>query len=45
VVWLPEYLLMPFIFSRDTTLDWAAMRLDSFASKVLMAAMDAVQNH
>jgi hypothetical protein len=43
VVWLPEYLLMPFIFSCDTTLDWAAMRLDSFASKVLLDAMDAVQ--
>lgn len=42
VVWLPEYLLMPFIFSHDTTLDWAAMRLDSFASKVLLAAVTSL---
>lgn len=45
VVWLPEYLLMPFLFSHDTTLDWSAMRLDSFASMVLLVALDAVQNY
>lgn len=43
VVWLPEYLLMPFLFSRDTTLDWADMRLDSFGTNVLLEAMDALQ--
>lgn len=42
VVWLPEYLLMPFLFSHDTTLDWQAMRLDSFASKVLLSALTSL---
>ena len=39
VVWLSEYLLMPFVWSEDTTLDWNAMRLDSFAAEILMDAM------
>lgn len=39
VIWLSEYLLMPFVWSEDTTLDWNAMRLDSFAAEILMDAM------
>ena len=39
VVWLSEYLLMPFVWSEDTTLDWNAMRFDSFAAEILMDAM------
>ncbi|MBP8801795.1 MAG: hypothetical protein KBI41_09695 [Kiritimatiellae bacterium] len=39
VVWIPEYLLMPFIFSDDTTANWSAMRLDSFASRFFFYAL------
>ncbi len=41
VCWMPEYLFLPFLFSADSTVDWQDMRLDSFASKVLL---DAVAN-
>jgi hypothetical protein len=36
VFWLSEYLLMPFLFSDDTVLDWGEMRLDSTASKLVL---------
>jgi hypothetical protein len=39
VVWIPEYLLMPFIFSDDTTANWSAMRLDSFAFRFFFHAL------
>lgn len=39
VTWLPEYLLLPFLFSADTSVDWADMRLDTFASRVGLAAI------
>jgi len=42
VVWLPEYLLMPFVWSDDTSADWAEMRLDSFASKVLLDVVESM---
>lgn len=32
-------IFMPFVWSEDTTLDWNAMRLDSFAAEILMDAM------
>ena len=35
VVWLPVYLLSPFLFSDDTALDFGALTLDSFGEKVL----------
>ena len=38
VIWLPEYLFLPFLFSSDKTVDWADMRLDTFASRVGLAA-------
>ncbi len=40
VCWMPEYLFLPFLFSSDRTVNWADMRLDSFASKVLLDAME-----
>ena len=40
VVWLSEYLLMPFVWSDDTSANWAEMRLDSFASKILLDAVE-----
>lgn len=39
VTWLPVYMLSPFLFCEDTKLDFGALRLDSFASKVLDRAM------
>ena len=36
VTWLPVYLLSPFLFCEETKLDFGALRLDSFAEKVLM---------
>lgn len=42
VCWMPEYFFLPFLFSQDRTVDWADMRLDSFASKVLLDAMDVL---
>lgn len=38
-VWLSEYLLMPFIWSDDTALNWREMRLDPFGAKLLMEAV------
>lgn len=40
VTWLPAYLLMPFVFSDDTTADWAALRLDSFAAPFFLSALE-----
>ena len=37
VTWVPVYLLMPFLYSPDTALNWSDMRLDSFASSFLMS--------
>lgn len=42
VVWLSEYLLMPFVWSDDTSANWEEMRLDSFASKVLLDAVESL---
>lgn len=39
VTWLPEYLFLPFLFSADKTVNWADMRLDTFASRVARAAV------
>lgn len=45
VTWVPAYLLMPFLYSSDTTLNWADMRLDSFASDFLISqVMGCVEN-
>lgn len=35
-VWIPEYLILPLLFSDETTLRWTDMRLDSFGEKVLL---------
>lgn len=40
VCWMPEYLFLPFLFSRDGTVDWTDMRLDSFGAKVLLDAVE-----
>ena len=37
VTWLPVYILSPFLFSEDNALDFGALRLDSFAEKVLLS--------
>ena len=39
VVWLPEYLFLPFLFSSEKTVNWADMRLDSFGARVGQAAL------
>lgn len=39
VTWLPIYMLSPFLFSEDTSLDFGALRLDSFAERVLLNEM------
>ena len=36
VVWLSQYLLMPFVFSDATTANWAHLRLDAFGARVLL---------
>lgn len=36
VTWIPVYLLSPFLFSDMTSLDFGALRLDSFAEKLLL---------
>lgn len=41
-VWLPQYLLMPFLFTGETTADWAAQRLDAFGKRVLAEAMERI---
>ena len=30
---------MPFLFSHDTTTNWAELRLDAFASRLLLVVM------
>lgn len=40
VTWLPVYMLSPFLFSEDTSLDFGALRLDSFAESVLMQEIE-----
>lgn len=40
VTWLPVYLLSPFLFSDVTALDFGALRLDPFAEKVLLSAVE-----
>ena len=37
VTWLPIYMLSPFLFSENRALDFGALRLDSFAERVLLA--------
>ena len=38
VVWLPQYLLMPYLFQeKQPSLDFAALTLDPFAEKVLLS--------
>lgn len=39
VTWLPVYLLSPFLFANETTLDFGALKLDSFARKVFLLAI------
>ena len=41
MTWLPVYLLTPFLFSDDTSLDFGALRLDSFAAPFLLQAVEA----
>jgi hypothetical protein len=43
VTWLPVYMLSPFLFSDDTSLDFGALRLDSFAEGVLMSSIKTVR--
>lgn len=39
--WLPQYLLMPFLFSDDTAMpDWSMPELDSFGSRLILAVLD-----
>lgn len=38
-VWIPEYLLLPFLFSEQTSLQWDDLRLDSFGEKVLLETL------
>ena len=40
VTWLPVYLLSPFLFSDVAALDFGALRLDPFAEKVLLMAVE-----
>ncbi len=42
VVWMPQYLLMPFLFTDETTADWAAQRLDAFGTRVLLESMERI---
>jgi len=37
--WAPVYLFMPFLYSQDTALNWADMRLDSVASEFLLGVL------
>ena len=37
--WLPVYLLTPFLFSDDTSLDFGALRLDSFGAPLLLSVV------
>lgn len=39
-VLIPEYLMLPFLFSEDKTLRWDELRLDSFAEKVLFDTIE-----
>ena len=39
VAWVPQYLLMPFLYTDETTADWAAQRLDAFGARVLLKAI------
>ena len=39
VAWVPQYLLMPFLYTNETTADWAAQRLDAFGTRVLLKAI------
>lgn len=41
VTWLPVYLLSPFLFSDDTSLDFGALRLDAFAAPLLLQVVEA----
>ena len=45
VAWVPQYLLMPFLYTDETTADWAAQRLDVFGSSVLLEAVKRVTEH
>ena len=39
--WLPQYLLMPFLFSDDVTMpDWSKPELDSFGSRLAAAVLE-----
>ena len=40
VTWLPVYLLSPFLFSDDTSLDFGALRLDAFAAPLLLQVVE-----
>jgi len=40
--WLPVYLLMPFLFSDDTALDFGALRLDSFGRELLLRVLEKI---
>ena len=45
VAWVPQYLLMPFLYTDETTADWAAQRLDAFGTSVLLEAVKRVTEH
>ena len=40
MTWLPVYLLSPFLFSDDTSLDFGALRLDTFAAPLLLQVVE-----
>lgn len=42
--WVPEYLLLPFIFSDVTTLNWPELRLDPFAEKVMLETIQKLMD-
>ena len=40
VTWLPVYMLSPFLFCEEKSLDFGALRLDSFAERVLLPEIE-----
>ena len=39
--WIPQYLLMPFLFSDDSSMpDWSKPELDSFGSRLVLAVLE-----
>lgn len=40
--WVPEYLLLPFLFSDAKTIRWTELRLDPFAEKVFLDTLNVL---